>query len=135
MRTASSSSPGSSAGARLLCDSLEKAYEGDYLQAFYLAGQSQKAYAEANQAMGAREHGKWVDFYANECQTDVKQTAYLCSYLMSHLRNLGDGPHFYRWQRQFQDSEADCRVMLILNTSNHLTDAQLFHLMDQRMGT
>lgn len=121
-------------GARLICRSLQEGFAGKYQRAFYLAGRAQALYAAADRAMREREHGKWVDFYANECQTDVKQTAYLCTYLMSFLRNLGDGPHFYEWQRRFQDSEADRRVTLLLNFTNHLTDAELFRLMEQQLG-
>ena len=40
---------------------------------------------------------------------------------MSFARTMGEGPHFYEWMREFNDSEADRRVMLILNTDNHLT--------------
>ncbi len=50
---------------------------------------------------------------------------------MSFARNIGEGPHFYEWQRQFQDSEADRRVLVILNTENHPTDDELWRLMEQ----
>ena len=40
--------------------------------------------------MQEREHGKWVGYYANECQTDVRQSAQVCGYLMSFARTLGE---------------------------------------------
>lgn len=123
-----------SRGAAMACESLQAALEGAYQRAFYLAGHAQHAYAAADRALRDREHGKWIDFYANECQTDVKQTAAVCAAWMSYLRNLGEGPHFYRWQRQYEDSEADRRVMLILNTTNHPTDEQLWRWMEQWEG-
>lgn len=86
------------------------------------------------QMLRNREHGKWIDFYANECQTDVKQSAQLCGYLMSFARTMGEGPHFYEWMREFNDSEADRRVMLILNTDNHPDDDTLWRLMEQHWG-
>ncbi len=118
-------------GASAVCAALEAGFDGDWQEVFYQAGLGKRAYTLANRAMRDREHGKWIDFYANECQTDVKQTAALCGYLMSFARNIGEGPHFYEWQRQFQDSEADRRVLVILNTENHPTDDELWRLMEQ----
>ena len=117
-----------------VCEALRCGDAGDWVQCFYHAGQAKRDFALANRAMRDREHGKWTDFYANECQTDVKQSALVCGYLMSFARNMGEGPHFYRWQREFQDSEADRRVMLLLNTANHPTDEELWRLMEQRFG-
>lgn len=51
---------------------------------------------------------------------------------MSYLRNLGEGPYFYEWQREFLYSEKDRKVMLILNMENHLKDGELFELMKTR---
>ena len=84
--------------------------------------------------MRDREHGKWHDFYANECLTDIKQTAWVLEGLMSYIRNLGDGPHFYLWQREFLYSEEDRRVVLVCNMENHLKDLELYELMEERYG-
>ncbi len=121
-------------GAFNTCESLISAMEEDYRKAFYYAGKARKAYQAANTAMRNREHGKWHNFYENECLTDVKQTAWVLSGLMSYLRNLGDGPHYYQWQREYLYSEEDRRVMLILNMENHLTDDEIFALMEEKMG-
>lgn len=83
-------------------------------------------------AMRSREHGKWHEFYANECLTDMKQTAWVIAGLMSYVRNLGDGPHYYQWQRDFLYAEEDRRVMLVMNMENHLTDEELFRLMREK---
>lgn len=123
-----------SEGALAVCQALQAGFVGDWARCFYLAGRAKRAYTAADAAMRAREHGKWIDFYANECQTDVKQTAQLCGYLMSFARTLGEGPHFYEWMRAFGDSEAQRRVMLILNTENHPDDDALWRLMEQRWG-
>lgn len=71
-------------------------------------------------------------FYENECLTDIKQTAWVLEGVMSYVRNLGDGPHFYRWQREFLYPEEDKRVMLVMNMENHLRDEELFALMEAR---
>jgi hypothetical protein len=104
----------------------------DFLHAFYAAGKARDNYRQANLAMRDREHGKWHNFYANECLTDVKQSAWVLEGLMSYLRNLGDGPHFYKWQREFLYSEENRQVMLILNLENHLKDDELFELMKEK---
>ena len=54
--------------------------------------------------------------------------------LMGVLRNHGDGPHFYRWQRRFLHAPEDADIALILNMENHLNDDDLFALMQARMG-
>lgn len=119
-------------GAALVCRSLLEALDGEYRQAFYHAGLAREVYVQANAAMQGREHGKWRGFYANECLTDVKQTAWLLGSYMGFLRNKGDGPHFYTWQREFLYPPEDLRVMLITNMENHLTDQELFALMKEK---
>ncbi len=121
-------------GAAAVCRALDAGFAGDWQHCFYHAGCAKRLYTLANRAMRDREHGKWMDFYANECQTDVKQTAQVCGYLMSFARTLGEGPHYYEWMREFGDPEEERRVMLILNTDNHPTDDELWRLMEQRWG-
>ena len=113
-------------------DSLLFAMEARWLEAFYEAGRSRAAYLAADRAMREREHGKWRLFYANDCQADVKQSAWLMGVLMGALRNHGDGPHFYRWQRRFIDPVEDAGIMLILNMENHLDNDELFARMQAR---
>ena len=104
----------------------------EYQRAFYYGGMAREEYLKANQAMREREHGKWVGFYANECLTDVKQSAWVLKGYMSYVRNLGEGPNFHEWQRELTYSEDDRRVMLILMTENHLEDADIFQWMKKR---
>lgn len=119
-------------GAILVCQSLVEAIECRYQEAFYHAGLAQEKYNRANTAMRNREHGKWHNFYANECLTDIKQTAWILGHLMGYLRNKGDGPFFYQWQRNFLYAKEDSRVVLITNMENHLGDSELFALMKER---
>ena len=120
-------------GAVDVCDSLLYAFDEKYQKAFYRAGKARKLYLSANQEMRDREHGKWHNFYQNECLTDVKQTAWVLETMMSYARNLGDGPHFYEWQRQYLYNEEDRRVLLIYNMDNHLKDQELFELMEEKL--
>ncbi len=98
----------------------------EYKKAFFLLGYAAEAFEAADHAMRDREHGKWQDFYANDCLTDVKETAYCLKRLMGYVRNLGDGPHFYGWQREVTYSESDSKVVLITNMENHMTDWELY---------
>lgn len=119
-------------GSLLAMDSLLKAMEADWLNAFYLAGLAKDEYLAADRSMRDREHGKWHMFYQNDCQADVKQSAWMMGVLMGVLRVHGDGPHFYQWQRRFIDPPEDAQIMLILNMENHLDNDQLHALMKAR---
>ena len=121
-------------GAAFVCKALDAGFAADWQHCFYYAGCAKRLYALAYRAMQDREHGKWVGYYANECQTDVRQTAQVCGYLMSFARTLGEGPHYYEWMREFGDPEEERRIMLILNTDTHPTDEELWKLMEQRWG-
>ena len=121
-------------GAAFVCKALAAGFAADWQHCFYYAGCAKRLYALAYRAMQDREHGKWVGYYANECQTDVRQTAQVCGYLMSFARTLGEGPHYYAWMREFGDPEEERRIMLILNTDTHPTDDELWRLMEQRWG-
>lgn len=56
----------------------------------------------------------------------MKETAYCLKRLMGYVRNLGDGPDFYKWQREVTYSENDAKVVLITNKENHMTDWELY---------
>jgi len=108
------------------------ALDQDYKLGFYHAGLAREQYDQAYSCLHEREHGKWHGFYANECLTDIRQTVWVLESLMSYIRNLGDGPHFYAWQRDFLYAEEDRRVMLVLNMENHLKDFELMELMKEK---
>lgn len=119
-------------GALDICNSLLYGINEGYQEAFYLAGRARKNYLRANGEMRKCEHGKWYLFYENDCLTDIKQTAWVLETLMGYFRNLGDGPHYYQWQREFLYTEDERRVMLILNMENHLKDLELYKLMEAK---
>ena len=114
-------------------DVLEEGQNGkavDYISAFYEAGLASKAFFEGYKTMRGHEHGIWEGFYENDCEADIRQTGYVAKDLMSYLRVLGDGPHFYKWQRKFQKESGGEKVHLILRTKAHLTDEELWNLME-----
>ena len=116
-------------GASLACESMHLGLDKEYKEAFYKAGLAREAFLEGDRAQREREHDKWQGFYKNDCEADIKQSAYVMEYLMSTLRAIGDGPHYWAWQRDVQDGEEDRKVTLLLSTSNHLKDLELFELM------
>lgn len=113
----------------LVCQALETAMSLDYRRAFYLAGRAREEYLKGNQSMRSREHGKWQGFWANDCLTDVKQSALVCSSLMGYLRCMGDGPYFNDWKRDFTYPREEQKVFVITNMENHESDDQIFQAM------
>ncbi len=120
-------------GANLACESLLLGLSGEYKKAFYQAGLAREAFLAGDKAQREREHDKWQGFYENDCEADIKQSAYVMEYLMSTLRAIGDGPHYWAWQRDVTDTEEDRKVTLLLSTTNHLKDLELFDLMKQKL--
>ena len=96
------------------------------------AGYAKEAFSCGYENMRAHEHDIWQDFYKNDCEADIKQSACVAESLMSYLRVLGDGPHFYKWQRHFQEGAGGDKVHLILRVKEHLTDEEIFELMKSK---
>lgn len=117
-----------------VCQAFSESEKGNYAKAFYLTGKARDSYRMANDSMRITESGKWNGFYENDCLTDMKQTAWVLDMLMSHLRNLGDGPHFYQWQREFLYPESDRRVCLVTNMENHMQNEEIYGLMQEKWG-
>ena len=115
-------------------DVLEEGSNGkqvDFLTAFYEAGLAKKAFFEGYNVMRSHEHDIWEGFYENDCEADIRQSGFVAASLMSYLRTLGDGPHFYKWQRKFQKESGGEKVHLILRIKAHLDDDELWNLMTQ----
>ncbi len=122
-----------SKGALDVCKAFKYLENEDYEHAFYFAGVAKKSYEKANAVMRDTEHGKWKNFYENDCLTDIKQTAYVLEGFLFFIRNLGDGPHFYDWHRRYLYAEEDRKITLIMNMENHLTNEDLFVRMEKEM--
>jgi hypothetical protein len=116
-------------GAIEFCQAYEMFTEKEYEKSFYLMGKASESYQNADNAMRESEKGIWKGFYENDCLCDIKQTAYILKHMMFYIRNMGEGPHFFNWQRNFIYKEEDRRVMLITNMENHLTDEELYEAM------
>jgi hypothetical protein len=116
-------------GAVEFCNSYELFCKHEYEKSFYLMGKASESYQKADKEMRQTEKDIWKGFYENDCLCDIKYTAYILKHLMFYIRNMGDGPHFFEWQRKFLYREEDRRVMLLTNLENHLTDEELYEAM------
>lgn len=112
-------------GGIKLCQSYEAYLQGDYPLAFTYAVAAQKEYLEGVKAISQVEHGKWRDFYRNDCLTNVKLTCYCLDTLSKYLRALGDGPNFFRWEKQFLLPETEKELFTESTSTSQLTDAEL----------
>ena len=82
--------------------------------------------------MRRTEKDIWKGFYANDCLCDIKYTAEVLKHLRFYIRNMGDGPHFFEWQRKYLYKEVDRRGMQLTNMENHRTDEELYEAMSYR---
>ncbi len=125
-------------GALHICRAIRMCLDKDmddekYISAFYEAGLAAKAFLSGYETMRSHEHDIWKGFYANDCEADIRQSGFVAKSLMSYIRVLGDGPHFYKWQRRFQPDAGGDKVLLILRLKAHLTDDEMWELMDGRI--
>lgn len=110
-------------GAVSFCDACALYMKKSYRDCFYLLGQAADAYAAADAALRATEHGHWAGFYQNECRSDCKHTATVLRALMALPRAAGDEADGRAWQQSLCPDAPP---------SNHLSDAALYALMRQR---
>lgn len=126
-------------GALHICSSIKAVLEGTgderFIKAFYEAGLSYRAFKKGYDTMRSHEHGIWKGFYANDCESDIRQSYYVAQSLMSYLRVLGDGPHFYKWQRKYQQDAGGDKVLLILRLKSHITDDKMWELIDDQASS
>ncbi len=120
------------AGCHWLCRAVEDFGQRNYISAFYHAGHAAGSFSAADSCLRDAEHGRWHGFYANECLADFKYSAEVMRNFMGFIRAVGDGPQYYRWHREFLYSREDSRVSLILIKENHVSDPELYSLMDKR---
>ena len=114
------------------CEAYRAYAEKRYMRAFYLLGSAADKFDLINNEMRASEYGVWKGYYANDCLTDMKFSAYIIRCLMSRVRADGDGNGYFTWQRNVSYSESDRRVVLITNWENHMTDEEIYEHMKER---
>lgn len=113
-------------GAKKVCESIKAFKENDYLVSFYYAGNAGEYYTKSDLAMRSSEHGKWDDFYQNDCLTDVKFTSIKLKALMSYIRCYEPGMNHIVWHRKFLHEQSESNIILLTNVENHVNDEKLY---------
>lgn len=116
-------------GALLFCHSLMEFDAKNMQNSFYLSGSAAECFTAADQAMGQAEYGIWKGFYANDCLTDIRFTAYMIQSVMRIIRVIGDDARLADWYEDFVRPRADRKVRLLAITDHHMTDDALFEAM------
>ncbi len=119
--------------ARVFARGYESLLEGDYEKAFLRFGDSAVWFDKGDALLRGAEYGIWKEFYANDCITDIKHTAYMVRKVMGLARELGDNPKHNAWYRKYclsaEEQEKKCTCM----TENHKTDLELYEAMKKRV--
>ncbi len=106
----------------------------EYADSFFEFGQSAECFETVDRLMKEKSTGIWHGYYDNDCLADFKFTAYIVRKLMGYVRELGDNSGHYKWQHEYTYAKEDKGVALILLTSNHMTDEELYQKMKEKMG-
>lgn len=117
---------------QLLCHAYHLFHQNQMETAFMEIGDAITLLKEITDSMALADHGKWKGFHDNDCLTDIKFTAYTLERIMGYIRNIGDGPHFYRWMSKYMGDENCSTVVLITNMRNHPEDYELYLAMKRR---
>lgn len=117
---------------QIFCNAVAEIKNGNYKQAFLLAGDSAVMFDTANAAMRLSERGIWKDFYENDCFADIKHSAYMARKMMGTIRELGDNARHDKWYRDAVYAEEDKNIYLQLVLDNHMTDDELYNAMKEK---
>lgn len=119
--------------ARCFARGFESLLEGDYERAFLRFGDSAVWFDKGDALLRGAEYGIWKNFYANDCITDIKHTAYMVRKVMGWVRELGDNAAHDGWYQHYclsgdEQMDAVCPV-----AENHKTDVELYEAMKKRL--
>lgn len=120
-------------GAIKLCKGYEAYKSKAYALAFMYISDTIKDYEEGLNAMRNAEHDRWVDFYKNDCLTNVKLTIYCLDTLRRYIRVLGDKPNFFAWERQYLFPETERNIFAESAYYNQLSDDELYERLRDRI--
>lgn len=119
--------------ARCFARGYESLQEKDYEKAFLRFGDSAVWFDKGDALLRGAEYGIWKNFYANDCITDIKHTAYMVRKVMGWVRELGDNAAHDGWYQHYclsgeEQMDAACPV-----AENHKTDVELYEAMKKRL--
>lgn len=119
--------------ARVFARGYESLTEGDYERAFLRFGDSAVWFDKGEAMLRGAEYGVWKNFYANDCITDIKHTAYMVRKVMGYARELGDNPKHDSWYQKYCVSAEEQEKKHICVIENHKTDLELYEAMKKRV--
>lgn len=112
-----------------------KAYRENRLEdALVLLGDAAVSYDRADDALKKPCHDKWEGFFSNDALTDTSAIVALMKNLMEWVRIIGDGPGFWRWQRDLTYPEEDRNVVLITNYEKRMSAYEMYLVYKTRMS-
>ena len=119
--------------ARCFARGYESLLEGDYERAFLRFGDSAVWFDKGDALLRGAEYGIWKDFYANDCITDIKHTAYMVRKVMGWVRELGDNAKHDAWYSKYCLSAEEQEITRSYLAENHKTDTELYEEMKKRI--
>ena len=112
-----------------------KAYRENRLEdALVLLGDAAVSYDRADDALKKPCHDKWEGIFSNDALTDTSAMVILMKNLMEWVRIIGDGPGFWRWQRDLTYPEEDRNVVLITNYEKRMSAYEMYLVYKTRMS-
>lgn len=119
--------------ARCFSRGYESFLEGDYERAFLRFGDSAVWFDKGDALLRGAECGIWKNFYANDCITDIKHTAYMVRKVMGFVRELGDNPKHDAWYQKYCLSAEEQAKKRNFIAENHKTDVELYEAMKKQV--
>ena len=83
--------------------------------------------------MAITTDSKWDTFYDNDCLTNISLALEILDTVRKYLRLIGDGPNFYKWEKQYLTEKEESLVMLLTNKTKQLSTDNLYQQLLSRM--
>jgi hypothetical protein len=108
-----------------LCDAYELFAKGEAPRAFVAATAALREYEASLRCLEEAQRGRWKNFFRCDYLTNVAATAYAADALRRWLRQFGDAPDYYRWNRAYAVSPSERGLLLENTTRRALSDDEL----------
>jgi len=112
-------------GLYYVCSAIEMLNAGRYEKAFVLAYRAGREFERGLEQIQKAEAARWKGFYDNDCFSNIKLTVYCMDAFVKYIRVLGDGPYFYKWEKEYLTPKSESGISLLSNKENHLSDDEL----------
>jgi len=112
-------------GLYYVCSAIEMLNAGRYEKAFVLAHRAGREFERGLEQIQKAEAARWKGFYDNDCFSNIKLTVYCMDAFVKYIRVIGDGPYFYKWEKEFLTPKSESSISLLSNKENHLSDDEL----------